>query len=217
MEYTSEVLDRKTGEILSQSNGDWITITELGEMYGVGPRQVRSVLRRMGILAMEHAGGTTHRHRLTEEAIKSGLGKHLIPRHKGAYPFDVISPMGQRWIADRWTGACAVNGSNPVNDEIASQLEAFKARRKSQLTPQMEVCWLLDHYPDISQADISSILSLPKQTVSHWVKLRLKHRNDALLRKTQSLPSIRGGREEIGARSEDNTFIDEHRDYLKVA
>jgi hypothetical protein len=36
MQYTAEVLDHATGDLKEVSLGDWITVTELGEQYGVG-------------------------------------------------------------------------------------------------------------------------------------------------------------------------------------
>jgi len=47
MHYTAEVLDRATGDLKEVSLGEWITVTELGELYGVGRRKVRSILHHM--------------------------------------------------------------------------------------------------------------------------------------------------------------------------
>ncbi|KEY05889.1 hypothetical protein I5770_01100 [Brucella sp. BO2] len=192
MEYTAEVLNRTTGDLETTSLGNWITITELGKKYGTGPRQTRTVLKQMGILETRYTGSShIHRQSLTDQAVQNGLGKHLIPKKKGQTPFDVLSPKGQQWIADRWAEAVTALDKAKTDDarlnRVVSRLEAFKAKRKMPLTPQMEVCWLIDHYPDVSQTDMGVILSLPKQTISHWVKLRAKQRNAAKLRQSQSL------------------------------
>ncbi|AWN41977.1 hypothetical protein [Methylobacterium durans] len=64
MIYTEHVLDRRTGELTELSTGDWITITELGELKGVTARRVRTILREMDFLYV--SGGRAHnRHRLT--------------------------------------------------------------------------------------------------------------------------------------------------------
>lgn len=134
MEYTTEVLNRQTGDLETQSLGDWITITELGERYRIGPRQTRAVLKQMGILDTRYTGqGRVHRHVLTDEAIEAGLGKHVIPRKKGQTPFDVLSPKGQQWIADRWSDTVSkadkAKNDNPVISEATHRLEAFKTIR----------------------------------------------------------------------------------------
>lgn len=50
MQYTEEVLDRSIGELITRPIGDWVTVTELGELYGVSRIRVRAVLRQMGFL-----------------------------------------------------------------------------------------------------------------------------------------------------------------------
>jgi ribosomal protein S25 len=57
MNYTAETLDRATGELKEVSLGNWITVTELGERYGVGPKQVRTILHHMGLLQSEDRHG----------------------------------------------------------------------------------------------------------------------------------------------------------------
>ncbi|CAO4182674.1 hypothetical protein [Methylorubrum populi] len=53
MLYSEEVLDRRTGELVKVNQGEWITVTELAGLYGVGPRKARSVLRKMEFLGIE--------------------------------------------------------------------------------------------------------------------------------------------------------------------
>ncbi len=98
MEYTEHVLDRRTGEFTEVSAGDWITVTELGDMKGVTARQVRTILREMEFLYVE--GGRAHnRHRLMPWVIQQGLGRHIPAKPpKVRYPFDVIGPQGRTWI-----------------------------------------------------------------------------------------------------------------------
>jgi ribosomal protein S25 len=57
MNYTAETLDRTTGELKEVSLDNWITVTELGERYGVGPKQVRTILHHMGLLQSEDRHG----------------------------------------------------------------------------------------------------------------------------------------------------------------
>ena len=101
MLYTQEALDRTTGHLVQVSLGDWITVTELGQRYGVSPRQARAILHHMGLLQPERG-----RYRLPRQAVEKGLGlRHDRPR--SGHPFDVISPLGQQLIAEVWAETVA--------------------------------------------------------------------------------------------------------------
>ncbi|MBN9333010.1 MAG: hypothetical protein J0I64_06025, partial [Devosia sp.] len=110
MEYVTEVIDRQTGELVTVSQGNWITVSELGECYGVGRKEIRQVLVKMELLQPEGAPDHT-RYRLAHWAVEAGLGKRV--ERKGRIPFDTISPLGQEWIAARW-------------DSVKSSLEDVK-------------------------------------------------------------------------------------------
>ncbi|MBB4171594.1 hypothetical protein [Rhizobium sp. BK538] len=62
MIYVEEILDRKTGELVSVDKGDWITITELATLLGLGRRQATTVLRHLDFLQIEGVGRES-RHR----------------------------------------------------------------------------------------------------------------------------------------------------------
>src|SRR3569623_592663 len=104
MEYVSETFDRRMGDAVVVSIGNWITITELGEKHGVGARRVRSVLRKMEFLQLEGAG-SYQRHRLCQRVVEKGWGKRS--EHKDQLPFDVVSPAGQQWVAEKWDATVA--------------------------------------------------------------------------------------------------------------
>ena len=87
MQYTREVLDRKTGELLTISLGDRITIAELGEMHSLGRRQTTDVLRHLDVLQVETTDRTT-RHRLAPWFVERGYGRRL-KRRTDKFPFDV--------------------------------------------------------------------------------------------------------------------------------
>jgi hypothetical protein len=97
MEYTTEVIDRRTGDLVTQSLGNWKTITELASDYEMGRNEFRHVLTVMGLLSPE---GQKGRRRLTREAVDTGFGKRIEPgkSSKFRFPFDTISPDGQLHI-----------------------------------------------------------------------------------------------------------------------
>lgn len=176
MQYTEEVLDRSTGELVTRPIGDWITVTELGELYGVSRIRVRAVLRQMDFLYV--AGGQAHqRHRLTPWVVQAGHGK-FIPAKKGGprYPFDVISPTGQQWISERWAGAVAVldaQASKPLLSEARGALDAFQQRPgRTPLNAQGQVLWLRHHFRDLTDTDIANVIGVTQQLVSRYTSLQ---------------------------------------------
>jgi hypothetical protein len=56
MIYTTEQLDRTTGDLIVVDLGNWITVTELGKQYGLGEKKIRSVLHHLGMLREEGSG-----------------------------------------------------------------------------------------------------------------------------------------------------------------
>tara|TARA_R110002074_G_scaffold132734_2_gene276217 strand:+ start:1478 stop:2029 length:552 start_codon:yes stop_codon:yes gene_type:complete len=171
MLYTSEVIDRRTGELVRVCQGDWVTVTELGKAFDLGPRQVRQVLHHLG-LVFPTAGGRG-RYCLTPEAIKAGRGR-CIPKSKGGRPFDVISPSGQKAFADCLPVALVAMRNRETPDVVRARaaLAAFKERRldADRWSIRMEVSWLHTFAPHLSQDDISEVLSVSKQLVSHHLQ-----------------------------------------------
>jgi hypothetical protein len=177
MHYMTEVLDRSTGDLKEVSLGNWITVTELGERYGVGNKKIRSILHHMGLLQSEGQHG---RYRLTPHAVEQGLGiRHDKPK-KSKYPFDVISPEGQRLIALAWDETVADLDRERLNDPIVHAadmaLQSFKARKATALETQQEVCWLLDHFDNLTFQQIADLLSVQRPLVSRYANLRKKQR-----------------------------------------
>lgn len=177
--YTEEVLDRRTGELITISKGDWITVTEFGETMGVGPRKVRSVLRELDVVDVE-GGGTHQRHRVSDWAVRVGLGKRIEPNRKGARPFAVISPAGQEWLRERWQDALQRLDNRGGRQHVAqagAALKAFQVSRGRENMPVQEaVCWLTDHFPRLGQEDIAALLEVSQQLVSRHVKAQAKQR-----------------------------------------
>lgn len=195
MEYLAEVLNRSTGDLEQVSLGNWITVTEYGKSKGVGRNTTRAVLARLGLLAEERSGNMT-RWRLTQEAIRKGWGKRHDRPLRGKYPFDVLSPSGQSWIEDRWEEALAAHRragtSTPAAARAQDALRSFKARR-TELTIQMEVCWLLDHFSDLTAVEIGHIIGSPKQTVADYVAIRADCLRELRARVSQMPTSLRPG------------------------
>jgi hypothetical protein len=189
MHYTTEQLDRSTGELHLASLGEWITLTELGKQYGVGERKIRTILHHLGMLQPE--GG---RYRLTARAIEQGFGKRHDNPKKHQYPFDVISPLGQQIIAENWdwvvTDLEQKKRSTPRLRAASDALEEFKKARSSQLTTQMDVCWLTDHFPKLTPCEIAQIVGVPHPQVYRYSRIRSKQRDFwHRLQQREGLPS----------------------------
>ncbi|ACL62231.1 hypothetical protein [Methylobacterium nodulans] len=196
MLYTDEIIDRKKGELVTISKGNWITVTELGQLYGAGPRQTRAILRQMDFLGVE-GGGNHDRHRIQTWAVDRGFGRRIIPRAKGGYPFDVISPEGQKWIAEQWSTAVAAleaATSSPITEEAAIQLQLYETERErnklTKLSVQAQVYWLCDHYKDLTHTDMASILSVSQQLVTRYAGCRSRQRRTRLERKAAEVPVL---------------------------
>jgi predicted XRE-type DNA-binding protein len=175
MHYTTEVLDRATGELEEVSLGDWITVTELGEQYGVGRKNVRSILHHMGLLQSEGQHG---RFRLTPHAVQQGLGKRIDKSKRSKYPFDVLSPEGQKLIASVWQET--VNDlererlSDPLVQSADAALQAFKSQHVTDMKTQEEVCWLTQRFPDLTYQQIANLLGVERPLVSRYANLQRK-------------------------------------------
>jgi hypothetical protein len=178
MIYTTTILDRQEGDLKTISLGEYLTISELAQRYGMGPRQFRRVLDRMGLLQQVATSG---RRLLHPDAVATGYGKTLWPKAstgKHKHPFDVISPLGQAYIADQWKqtlGELLNDGQRPATLAVQA-LEEFEARRSKPMSLLFRVTWLLDHFPDLTQQDIADCLNADPSMVSRYAKARRKRR-----------------------------------------
>jgi hypothetical protein len=176
MQYTTEAINRTTGDLRIVDLGNWVTVTELGQHYGVGPQKIRSILYHLGMLTPE--GG---RFRLTPKAVQQGFGKRHDRPKKHKYPFDVISPLGQKVIAESWgwvvTDLKKEKQSKPHLQEAAEALAAFKKGRRSEMTTQMAVCWMRDHFPKLQQDEIATLLDVAPSLVNRYAKTQAKQRD----------------------------------------
>jgi hypothetical protein len=187
MRYSREVLDRKTGDLITVDLGNWIPIRELGEMYGYGRRETTEVLRKLEVLQVER-GDRAARHRLAPWFVERGFGKRL-KRKADKFPFDVVSPEGQEWIAELWSLAVEdltrERMTIPVED-ARSTLAAFQVGRR-EMEVQMQVYWLADHRPELTQEQMAVVLSVSQQLVSRNLALRAKQRSRAMALKAAPL------------------------------
>jgi predicted XRE-type DNA-binding protein len=65
----------------------------------------------------------------------------------------------------------------PILREASEALARFKAGRRSEMTTQMEVCWLRDHFPDLTQDEIAGLIDVPQSLVSRYAKTQAKQRD----------------------------------------
>lgn len=190
MEYHRDQLDRATGEVLRVSIGDWITLTELGDLKGVGPRRVRAILVELDFLVSE-GHGRNLRLRLAHWVTERGWGRRQ--RSFRGTPFDVIGPEGRRWIEDRWDAAVGEFSELSTQGQTArDHLAAFRERRKNPDMPvQEQVCWLVYYYPSLSQTEKARIIGATQQVVSKFEGIR-RRQLDKLINQRNAILAPRG-------------------------
>lgn len=169
--FHTEVLDRRTGELVRICDGEFVTLTELGQAFSLGPRQVRQVLKQIGWLEATRQG--RGRYRLAPAATAAGYGKH-IQKSRSGWPFDVVSPEGQKEFARLLPRALQEVEARESSKALAAreQLEAFKAGRldKDRWNTRMEVQWIRSFRPDLTQEEIAAALNLSEQLVSYHLR-----------------------------------------------
>lgn len=179
MEYFQEVLDRSSGRLAKVSRGDWITITELGEIMRAGKRETRTILREMGFLVLEGQDRNA-RHRLSSWVTDRDWGRRI--KRKGCYPFDVIGPDARKWVEERWH--TAVEKIADISAEArAAQMHLatfLRRRRNPEMPSQEQVCWLCDFYPDLSQMEKARVVGISQQLVSRFEEVRRRQRERRL-------------------------------------
>jgi hypothetical protein len=169
-QYTQEVFNRQTGELVEVDLGEWMTLTEFTDAMGVGMKLGRAVLLEIGLIGVE--GG---RFRLKREHEASGLGRRLKAK-KSKFPFDVLSPAGQAYATARWSDAlAAVETARSAEDQtptVMAALNDFRKQRSDRLTTQMEVCWIIDHFEGVSTRTIARVLNVTEAIVFKWSSVR---------------------------------------------
>lgn len=185
MEYTRQVLDRSTGELVIVSIGEWKTITEVADSFGIGSRHFRVVLRRLDFLQLEYVG-KDWRHRLAPWVTDQGWGKRLRRNHgERSTPFDVISPEAQEWIAQHLTSVLAemeaevspeIETAVAALDDFRNARNEYRAKLKDSKEMSVEemVRWLSDYFPKLSQPEIATALHVSQQLVSRYQDERSK-------------------------------------------
>lgn len=181
LQYTTSVLDRQTGDLVTADLGDWKTVTEVGEIYGVGPRQVRLILHHMGVLQLER-----QRYRLPYSFVARGMGKR-IERPKSGQSFDVLSPKCQALIASAWADTVADYEADLATasgiPEAADALVDYDADRLHPLDATGKILWLLDHFRALTLTAIAEVVGVDLGLVSRVAKERGRQRKTAKERK----------------------------------
>lgn len=188
MEYFRDDLDRRTGDLVRRSLGDWITITELGKLYGAGNKRTRAVLRQLDFVRVEGAGKSA-RHRLAPWVTERGWGKRLHPQ--GKFPFDVVGPEAQAWIAGRWSEAVErLEDLSSTVKRARDRLREFLLHRPDvAASTQGQQAWLNDNFPSLTQSEKAAILDVSQQLVSRFDRLRAERlRALAQLRRSHDGP-----------------------------
>jgi hypothetical protein len=172
MQYTREIFDRKTGEMVSIDQGHWITMEELSEVLKIGRRQLATVLHQINFLQIEGTGRNA-RNRIRDWVIAKGYGKRN-KRKSDDMPFDVVSSEGVRWIAERWEDAnkAVEEKTSAPAKEARQALEEFQRHRSGPLGGQGEVYWVADHFPHLTHDQMAQALSVSRQLVTRFMRAR---------------------------------------------
>jgi hypothetical protein len=170
MQYTTETLNRNTGDIVLTNLGEYLTVTELGHLYDKGPNEIRAILHHMGLLGSEGVHG---RYRLAPFAVLAGYGKR-IEKSRSKYPFDVLSPACQQLIFEAWDDTVADLETEKAQCEktcrAKAELEGFCADRGRVLTTEEGVSWLQFHFSGLTNRQIANVLSVSEQLVGRYIK-----------------------------------------------
>lgn len=190
-QYTQEVFNRQTGELVEVDLGIWMTLTEFTDSMGVGLKLGRTVLLEIGLIGVE--GG---RFRLKREHEASGLGRRLMAK-KSKFPFDALSPAGQTYAKARWSDAlAAVETARSAEDQtptVMGALNDFRQQRSDRLTTQMEVCWIMDHFEGVSTRTIARVLNVTEAIVFKWSSVRSRQLKTACELKKRVFPLQKDG------------------------
>jgi predicted XRE-type DNA-binding protein len=193
VEYTVHRLDRKSGALTTVSLSDWIAITELGLRYKVSSRKVWVILRELKFVYIPGADPKAV-HRISPWAIEAGYGLLHDPRKGIKHAFDVISPAGQAWIDERWADAVAVVEARASGSKLQaprSELKTFQtSRSRSEMSVQVQVCWLADHFAALTQDEMALLLDVSQPIVSRYMNTRADQRSKARVRRTEPLPEV---------------------------
>ncbi|WP_262296961.1 hypothetical protein [Microvirga sesbaniae] len=118
---------------------------------------------------------------LTPKAVRLGLGQRHDNPKRFKDPFDVISPLGQKILAENWHWVAAdlqqAKQSKPIVRETSKALARLKEGRRREMTTQIDVCWLRDHFPKLTQDEIASLVDITQSLVSRYAKLQGKQRD----------------------------------------
>lgn len=185
LQYTTQIFDRNTGELVNLDLGLYMTLTEFTDLMGVPMKLGREVLNEIGLLALE--GG---RFRLKEEHARAALGRRLKTK-SSKFPFDALSPSGQSHARARWDAALKSvlerRSRDPDVEGAEKALKEFREQRLGPLTTQMEVYWLLHHFPKLSTRSIARILHVTDAIVFKWSALRQRQVKQAHQKKMMEL------------------------------
>jgi hypothetical protein len=170
MIYTVTTLDRSTGDVTTQSLGNWVTVSEFGKSVGIGPRQIRHILHHAGLLRKEGQHG---RYRLSDHAVQAGLGKRHDKSVSG-YPFDVLSPSAQSVLLKNWQWLILDFEQHTDEDDevrLASKaLDEYQHQRLTKLDRTGIIWWLRDHFKYLTQRQIGTIAGVSQQYVAKCLK-----------------------------------------------
>ncbi|MCM5560065.1 hypothetical protein [Pleomorphomonas sp. JP5] len=212
MEYQTTYLDRRTGDLVTESIGDWITVTEFGRRKGLGPRTVRHLLHHAGILQPEGKHG---RFRLSFPMVERGVGKR-IDRPKSGYPFDVLAPETVRILDEVWDEMVADYEASVGQSALVKTAKAALARFEDHrithpLSSAARVWWVRDHFQSLTHAQIGEVVGVQQPIVSKHLRQRDDQRKEKKKAQASSRIAVTGFSLASGASlSTDATITHDH-------
>lgn len=184
--YVQQVVDRDTGEVSWVNLGTFRPLSAVADMLGIGRRKFREVLLSLGVVQQEYDEySRQNRHRLSPWAVESGLGRRIDRKHlRDHQPFDVLSEDGVAYVRDHLLQA-TMTLEGPAR-AARDALVAFEARRT--LDSAQRVSWLADHYPALSQQDVSEIVGVSEGRVSQLLDRRASRLRWLKAKQAEELP-----------------------------
>jgi hypothetical protein len=131
------------------------------------------LLETLRIVRLEYDSVAKHnRHRLRPEAVEQGLGYRVISSQ--GCPFDVLSPKALELVRQDLPGFLASLIEDRLSREAAQALEAADQHRTEKLDSEGKTLWLLDHYPDLTQAQVAKVVGVSERLVRKYKAKREK-------------------------------------------
>jgi hypothetical protein len=83
------------------------------------------------------------------------------------------SRLSQKIIAENWRWVAPlerVGQAKPILREVSEAMASFTDGCRIEMTTQMEVCWMRDHFPKLTHEEIATLIDAPHSLVNCYAK-----------------------------------------------